>query len=155
MFFNILITIVNVTSFFYHSRHFILCIQKHYFEKGSWAFHQAAKGVHGTWLPSTHSTQKSTLEGLKMGNSGGVPYTHTHTHTHYPWSSLTQGGLCPGTRAPLAARFSEHLQEWKPLLTRSKTPLRLSQRNTIYYQHVFSFSMFQGDALKRSAYMNI
>ena len=85
----------------------------------------------------------------------GECLTHTHTHTHYPWSSLTQGGLCPGTRAPLAARFSEHLQEWKPLLTRSKTPLRLSQRNTIYYQHVFSFSMFQGDALKRSAYMNI
>lgn len=73
-----------------------------------------------------------------MGNSGGVPYTHTHTLSLI---LIHTGGALPWNQSPcqlLAARFSEHLQQWKPLLTRSKTPLHLSQRNTIYYQHVFS-----------------
>ena len=70
-------------------------------KRSLWAFHQAAKGVHGTWLPSTHSTQKSTLEGLKMGNSGGVPYTHTHTHTHTLSLILTDtGGPLPWNQSP-------------------------------------------------------
>ena len=62
---------------------------------------------------------------------------HTHTILDPHWHR----GLLPWNQSPcqlLAAWFSERLQEWKLLLTRSITPLRLSQRNTIYYQHVFS-----------------
>lgn len=117
-----------------------------WFRKGVHRLHQAAKGAPGPWLPS----QESTLENSKMGSAGEGSCTHiyVHTHTHKPcWECAV--GLSPGTRAPCQAPVALWCltdsaspgtlrNESQCLWLVAKTLFQLSQRNTIYYEHVFS-----------------
>lgn len=102
------------------------------------------KGVYGlfTRLPEVSMAPGYLQYPEKhLGRTEDGKFRGSALHTHTILDPHWHRGLLPWNQSPcqlLAAWFSERLQEWKLLLTRSITPLRLSQRNTIYYQHVFS-----------------
>lgn len=108
----------------------------HYSEKESTGFSPGFQKC-----PCHLATLYSQYPEKHLGRTEDGKFRGSALHTHTILDPHWYRGLLPWNQIPcqlLAARFSERLQEWKLLPTRSITPLRLSQRNTIYYQHVFS-----------------